>query len=199
MMRDKGYKRFEDILGEDGEKYFIQVNKETGEFLARVPNPDPEKKHHPLAVFTGKDLGQVRADLRAWLKDNATLNWGAVIIIKGREKRWGACASKSSLDLEYKRYYRAKRKDGSFIWKLFNHDGKPGQNTNEVYLGEERKVLIYSDELWLGLETISDMMKQMNQRIHDLIERNEIEEMLVAIANRGTRALLGPKEENVKV
>lgn len=198
-MRDRGYKRFEEIVAEDGEKYFIQVNKETGAFLARIPNPDPDRKCHPLAVFEGKDLEQVRADLKAWLKDNATLNWEPVVIIKGREKRWGSSPSKTSLDLDYKRFFRAKRKNGSFIWKHFNtSNGTPGPNTDEVYLTEDRKVLTYTDELWLGLETISELMRQMNQRIHELIERNEIEGMLVAIAQKGTRALLGPTKQEVE-
>jgi hypothetical protein len=199
MSRSYGYKRFEEIVDEDGEKYFIQVNKETGAFLARIPNPDPDRKHHALAVFEGKDLEQVRADLKAWLKDNATLKWEPVVIIKGREKRWGSSPSKTSLDLDYKRFFRAQRKDGSFIWKHFNsNNGTPGPNTDEVYLTEDRKVLKYSDQLWLGLETISELMRQMNDRIQGLIDSNEIEGMLIAISQRGTRALLGPKEEKAE-
>lgn len=194
MMRDKGYKRFEKVVSEDGQEYFITVNKETGEFLARVPEPGSD--YRSLATFKDKDLEKVRADLLAWINDNNTLEWQPVIVIKGREKRWGATASTKSLDLDYKRYFRARRKNGTFIWKEYNTNKKaPGYNISEIYIGEEQRVLSYSDDLWLGLETISELMRQMNDRIHELIERNEIEDMLISVAQKGTRALLGPKEK----
>lgn len=201
MRREKGWKRFDAIKAEDGETYFVQANRETGEFMIQIPHSDPEQKHRPLATFSGKDLEQVRAEFFSWMKDNKTLEWKPVVVIKGREKRWGQHGgSDSHLELDYGRYFRAKRSNGSYLWKSYNEQkDQPGYPVNDVYLSDANRVLTYSQELWLGLESLSELMRQMNNRIQDLIDRNEIEDMLIAIAKKGTMALLGPREKKTEV
>lgn len=214
---EKGYKKFDEIVWEDGAKYPILVNKETGEF--RVQFPDPTSEYRNLASFSGKDLQEVRDQAIAWLKDNQELDWEGVIIIRGADKVGGyRHASEESVNLSYKRYFRAKRKNNSYLWKEFakagdnpHHneadkddvEGQPGKPCGEPYgvlssavdpKNSDTLVLPYSPERWSALRTISLLIKNLNERINTLLDQGKLDDMLLSIAQRGAQALLpGPK------
>jgi len=215
---ERGYKKIDEIVWEDGTKYPITVSKDSGEF--RVQIPDPSSEYRNLASFTGKDLQEVRDEATAWLKDNATLDWEAVIIIRGAEKIGGRRhAEEYKINLDYKRYYRGKRKNGSYLWKEFSRGGdkhlneadkdevkgQPGRPCGEPYgvvaalvdpEGSDTLVLPYSAERWSALRTISLLIKQLNERINALLDQGKLDDMLLSIAQRGAQALLpAPKED----
>jgi len=213
---ERGYKKIDEIVWEDGTKYTIAVNKENGEF--RVEIPDHESDYRTLAVFRGNDLQQVRDETLAWLRDNAVLDWEAVIIIRGSESIGGyRHASEETINLNYKRYYRAKRKDGTYLWKEFAKAGDTHLNTAEsdevkgqpgrpcgqpfgfvsevVAAVEPRRakdslLLPYTPERWSALRTISLLIKSLNERVNALLDQGKLDEMLLSIAQRGAQALL---------
>lgn len=209
---ERGYKKIDEIVWEDGTKYPITVSKETGEF--RVQIPDPESEYRNLASFSGKDLQEIRDQAIAWLKDNQELDWEAVIIIRGAEKIGGIRhAEEYKINLDYKRYYRAKRKNGAYLWKEFAGDkhlneadkeevkGQPGRPCSEPYgfiaaisdpekYGSDCLALPYSPERWSALRTISLLIKQLNERINALLDQGKLDDMLLSIAQRGAQALL---------
>lgn len=202
----RGWRKFDEIPWEDGAKYVIRCSTETGEFMVEIP--DPTSDYRSLAKFVDKDLNKVKEEAVAWLKDNSTLSWEAVIIIKGGEKNplGRMYVSEDSLSLKYDRYYRAKRKDGSYLWKEYAKDkhqnsaddddvkGMPGRAMREPSI-HERVVLPYTPERWSALRMISLIITQINERINALIDQGKFDDMLTTIAQRGAALLLpGPKE-----
>jgi hypothetical protein len=196
----RGWRKFDEISCEDGAKVPIRCNTETGEFMAEIPNP--EYPSQSLAKFSGKDLNKVKAEAVAWLKDNATLQWEAIIVVNGAS-RWKGVreSSDNSLNLHYRRAYRAKRRDGSFLWKEFSLDGenesdddevkgKPGRTTSGPGIGEDSVVLPYTSERWSALRMISLLIKHINERLHALLDQGKLDDLLLSIAQRGAMALL---------
>jgi len=214
--REHGYKKIDEIVWEDGTKYPITVHKETGEF--RVVIPDPASEYRNLASFTGKDLQDIRDQATAWLKDNSTLDWEPVIIIRGAERIGGRRhAEEYKINLDYKRFFRAKRKNSSYLWKEFAGDkhlneagkdeveGQPGRPCGEPYgfvaalvnpEDNDCLVLPYTAERWSALRTISLLIRNLNERVNALLDQGKLDDMLLSIAQRGAQALLpAPKED----
>jgi hypothetical protein len=201
----RGWRKFDEIPWEDGTKHIIRCSTETGEFMVEIE--DPDGGWQSLAKFQDKDLNTVKEQTVAWLKDNSTLSWEAIIVVKGGEKNLGRMfSSEDSLSLKYDRYFRAKRKDGSYLWKEYAKDkyknsadkddvtGMPGRPMREPPF-HERVVLPYTAERWSALRMISLIIKQMNERINALIDQGKFDDMLLTIAQRGAALLLsGPKE-----
>lgn len=202
----KGWRKFDEIACEDGTKLSVRCSTETGEFMVEIP--DPTSHHRPLATFKSKDLNRVKEQAVRWLKENATLTWEAIIIIRGAS-RWNGKreSSDDTLNLRYLRSYRAKRPDGEYLWKEFSVDGedeaqddevngKPGRTTRGHGVDEDSLVLPYTVERWSSLRMISLLVKQLNERIHALLDQKKFDDLLGSIAQRGTSALLpAPKEK----
>lgn len=202
----RGWRKFDEIPWEDGTKHVIKCSTETGEFMIEIE--DPGGGWQSLAKFKDKDLNKVKEEAIAWLKDNSTLSWEAIIIIKGGEKNplGRMYVSEESLSLRYDRYFRAKRRDGSYLWKEYAKDkhqnsaddddvtGMPGRSLREPNT-HERVVLPYTPERWSALRMISLIITQINERINALIDQGKFDDMLSTIAQRGASLLLpGPKE-----
>lgn len=215
---EKGWKKFDTLSWEDGTEYPIRCSTETGEFMVKIPDPDSEWRN--LASFQDKDLAKVKEEALAWLKDNAMLAWEAIIVIRGANKVGGyRHASEESVNLEYKRYYRGKRKDGSLLWKEFakagdkhlnladkdDVEGQPGKpchmpfGISLIQSEEGALVLPYSAERWSALRTISVLVRNLNERINALLDNGKMDDMLMSIAQRGAQALLPAPKVTVKV
>jgi hypothetical protein len=191
-----------------GVVYPIMLNKESGEFSAHIPNPDNDRC--PLESFQG-DLPTVKEKLAKYLKeaDGRDLQWEPVILIK-REKResWERLrSSENSLDLEYKRGFKAKTISGKMLWREFL-DRNPSDkddiavkmreyNSDPPYWRMNAVELHYTPERWSSLRLITETMKLMNERLQGILHSgaDEVANMLHGISEKGAQLLLpAPKK-----
>jgi hypothetical protein len=191
-----------------GVVYPIFLHKESGEFSAHIPNPDNDRC--PLESFRG-DLPTVKQQLEKYLKDadGKDLQWEPVILIK-REKleSWERSrAAENSLNLEYKRGFRAKMISGKLLWRDFLETNPSDEddvavkmreyNSDPPYWHTKAVELAYTAERWSSLRLITETMKLMNERLQTIINSgaDEVSNMLRGISEKGAQLLLpAPKE-----
>lgn len=191
-----------------GVVYPIFLNKETGEFSAHVP--DPDNVHRPMESFHG-ELPEVKKQLEKYLKeaDGKDLEWEPVIIIKyEKRENWNyGRRSDNSLDLDYKRGFRAKTISGKLLWRDFLDTSPDSQddvtvkmqeyNTDPPYWRSSAVEIAYTPERWSSLRLITETMKLMNERLQKILSggADEIAKMLHGISEKGAQMLLpAPKE-----
>ncbi len=186
-----------------GVVYPIYLNKDSGEFSAHIPNPDNDRC--PLESFQG-DLPTVKKNLEKYLKeaDGKDLKWSPVILIK-REKleSWERSRAKeNSLELEYRRGFRAKTISGKLLWRDFLETSPSDQddvdvkmreyNADPPYWQKNAVELAYTPERWSSLRLITETMKLMNERLQAILNggADEVAHMLTGVATKGAQMLL---------
>ncbi len=189
-----------------GKVYPIMLNKTTGEFSAKIPNPDESQGTRvPLESFHG-DLPTVKEQLEKYLKeaDGKDLKWEPVIVIKcDKRERWEMGRRENSLDLDYARGFRAKTMSGKLLWREFSCDEDEVEpkmrnyNSDPPYYRASAVEIAYTPERWSSLRLITETMKAMNERLQTILRggADEVSAMLHGIAEKGPQLLLpAPKK-----
>ena len=192
-----------------GVTYPILLNKETGEFSAHIMDPDNERNY--LETFRG-ELPEVKKQLEKYLKeaDGKDLKWEPVIIIKcEKRENWEyGRRGENSLDLDYKRGFRAKTISGKMLWRDFADSNPDDENDVTVRMREYNSdppywrssavEIAYTPERWSSLRLITETMKLMNERLQSILQggADEIAKMLHGISKNGAQMLLPAPKKN---
>lgn len=204
-MRQHGIRKIETIVAEDGSKHDIKLHMETGTFSIAIH----EEGNYQSAVRFDGTLEEVRSKAKAWLKDNTNLKFEPMLWIKSGEDNSWQKASDSHIDLEYKRYFKAVRPDGSTLWKEFRPvyteggredavNGEPGNPTRGPWTDKTAILLPYTPERWSALRMIGLMVRQLNERMAKLVKDGKFDDALKNIASQGMLALMGPETVRLK-
>lgn len=211
----KGRISLDDIVIEGGVVVNVALDKESGVFHA-----DYNKLHegeniqsHETKAWHGKDLDQIRKDVREWAKKEKALKWEPVISV-GPEDSFGMHQAKSVLGQKFERLMRAKKVDGEgYEWRYWAYSKPADKNGHggfvydkdlEVYpptastsepsayrQGDINPVIMgYTPERWLALLQLVEMEKALRTKLLELVEGGE-KKLTGFLAQVPTTGLLG--------
>lgn len=217
----KGRISLDDIVIEGGVVVHVALDKESGVFHADYfkTHEGENIHHHETKAWQGKDLEQIRKDVRDWAKKEKALKWEPVIAV-GPVDTFGMHQAKNVLGQKFERLMRAKKVDGEgYEWRYWAYNKPADKNGHtgfiydkdlEVYPpsgstsepsawrdGETEPVVMeYTPERWLALLQLVQMEKALRTKLLELVEGGE-KKLTTFLAQVPSIGLLGlaPKQK----
>lgn len=191
-MKGAGWKKITEFEWKGG-KYPVQVNTGNGSFKIEVPTKDPTEPKR----FVGKDLEELRKEVKAYFMQETEIKWEPVIHLFND-------ASRGDLDLKLTRYFKATLGDGKVIWRCDNgsYDKEPEINPNTLEGRDEptrRGTFIpYDKESWRLLRNLERGIYLFHEIVdHGVREGNVV--VLLEILLEGGIGLLAKNPKKWKV
>lgn len=220
-MSDRGWRKFDELKGEDGTKCLIRVNHESGEFRATVrPQGEQDTSYsRPVFDFRAKTLEEVKEAAQKYLADTLKLEWRPMIVIfePSKRGRWETekGPDENHVSLRYERYFVAIRVDGSRIWKDWKavyseEDKKRAVDRMETLVGEPgyatdrenyayTQLIDYTPARWSALRLMSHAIRELNRKLDHEFLGKDLNGFLEAVAERGNMMFLpGPTPKKEK-
>lgn len=167
-------RRFEVLTNKDGSKFEIRYVSIDETFYA-VPEKGLE--------FRSANVTEVRKELEEYMRENDSLVWEPIIEIGSQ-----VFGDDDILGLKYRRKFRAKKVDGTYLfrgWKTPNDSEIPegeGMGWDDVLEGEPGatscssryvKTILYKAERWAFLRRMTRTIKALRNAVEKFIEQDE--------------------------
>lgn len=191
-MSERGVRKLEEVSNEGGYGK-ITIDTHTGVFKGIVVKPG--RLESEIWSCEGKDLQEVRSELREYLLGVADVKWEPVILIGRPEAEdehhiWRRVEHK--ITLEYSRAFTGKTKSGKVVWKDLKRDDRTEEalNCTEIELGNldtppyrsESIIIPYTPSDWSALRLLSLMIKELNAKLNSFLKNKAgIQELLMSV------------------
>lgn len=185
---------FETVEAEDGAKFEIRWFEKERTFFAS-PEPGVE--------FRTKEPDALREKLKEWIRENVTLSWEPLISLCA--PRWNSHEG-DFFGLDFNRLFRAKKRDGKFLYRNFDAEGEWRDSLDDAVEGKpgaprsglDREALIipYTPERWLELRRAKREFRAMKKRAEEFLKQKP--EVVAKALDRVAAApflLPSPKED----
>lgn len=187
-------RKIKELVLEDGDKIPIKLDSTTGIFSA----------YYIDKRYECKSLEDIERDIIKRFKNNRAIQYQPVIIVS--DPTW---KDNSQLGFDYERMFRAKRLDGTFAYRCWEHvgtppdggtwddclEGKAGNETHEPF-GSQCKTIPYDTRRWLALRHIENQMELLREKLKDILLGKGSEAFLENVADNKPQLL--PFQEALK-
>lgn len=182
LMKQKGISKVDSITTDEGFTIDIKLNKTDGEFQANFDG----------VRFNDKELRSLKDKIIDYSKKEKGLKYEPVIELVP-EDHWN---SDTGIGFVYRRYFRAKKADGTFLFREFiptRNEGEEygdaceGTFGSKTYVDSKAKFISYSPDKWKALRHIHKQMNLLREKLRGIMAGEKAENFLENINNQNIK------------